>query len=149
MHSWFDVLQDKGDSPYFTIAEKTQFLNRAQTKFVNELMYKNLFASGQQPEKNAIPYNSMESIQAGEDALEPLIFGLYTNATDIMNKYGSAVSTLTKKLQKFLKKRFPSEVIIKTKGEPKIHLKGEPADKYFKDLTKKYKDKPTETRDIK
>ena len=38
MHSWFDVLQDKGDSPYFTVAEKTQFLNRAQTKFVNDVI---------------------------------------------------------------------------------------------------------------
>ena len=40
MHSWFDILQDKGNSPYFTTDEKTQFLNRAQTKFVNETLNK-------------------------------------------------------------------------------------------------------------
>ena len=78
MHSWFDILQDKGDSPYFTVDEKTQFLNRAQTKFVNETMNKTLFASGAQPEKNAVPYSSMESIQAGDDALGPLITELKT-----------------------------------------------------------------------
>ena len=73
MHSWFDVLQDKGDSPYFTVEEKTQFLNRAQTKFVNEMMFKHYFVTGSQPEKNEVPYNSLASIQAGEDVLRPLI----------------------------------------------------------------------------
>jgi len=76
MHSWFDVLQDKGDSPYFTVAEKTQFLNRAQTKFVNETLNKFFYNSGAQPERNATPYSTIESIQAGEDALAPLIGSL-------------------------------------------------------------------------
>ena len=79
MHSWFDVLQDKGDSPYFTVEEKTQFLNRAQTKFVNDIMFKHYLASGAQPEKNTIPYSSASSIQAGEDALMPLIGELQTS----------------------------------------------------------------------
>ena len=79
MHSWFDVLQDKGDSPYFTVAEKTQFLNRAQTKFVNDVMFQHYFASGQQPEGNAIPYNSINSIQSAEDILAPLITELRTS----------------------------------------------------------------------
>ena len=79
MHSWFDILQDKGDSPYFTIDEKTQFLNRAQTKFVNEHMNKYLFTSGAQPEKNAIPYSNMESIQMSEDVLGPLMTDLRTS----------------------------------------------------------------------
>ena len=56
MHSWFDILQDKGDSPYFTIDEKTQFLNRAQTKFVNENLNKYFIVSASQPEKNSIPF---------------------------------------------------------------------------------------------
>ena len=73
MHSWFDVLQDKGDSPYFTVEEKTQFLNRAQSKFVNEMMFKHYFVTGAQPEKEDIPYSSLASIQAGEDVLRPLI----------------------------------------------------------------------------
>ena len=69
MHSWFDVLQDKGDSPYFTVDEKTQFLNRAMTKYVNSILNSVYLTSGKAPENNVIPYSSMESIQAGEDAL--------------------------------------------------------------------------------
>ena len=83
MHSWFDILQDKGDSPYFTTDEKTQFLNRAQMKFVNEQLNKFLFSSGAQPEKNAVPYSNMESIQMGEDALGPLITLLQTNSDHV------------------------------------------------------------------
>ena len=79
MHSWFDILQDKGDSPYFTTDEKTQFLNRAQTKFVNETLNRFFYATGAQPEKNATPYNSIESIQAAEEVLAPLIGSLETN----------------------------------------------------------------------
>ena len=78
MHSWFDVLQDKGDSPYFTIAEKTQFLNRAQTKFVNEMMFKHYFNSGARAEQDKVVYSTMESIQAGEDVLNPLVTTLST-----------------------------------------------------------------------
>ena len=76
MHSWFDVLQDKGDSPYFTVAEKTQFLNRAQMKFVNEVIQNHFNITGAAPEGSAIPYNSSESIQSGEEALSPIITDL-------------------------------------------------------------------------
>ena len=89
MHSWFDVLQDKGDSPYFTIDEKTQFLNRAMTKYVNGILHRVYLTSGRAPENNAIPYSSVESIQAGEDALLPLITRLESTTTDIMSWYGS------------------------------------------------------------
>ena len=73
MHGWFDVLQDKGDSPYFTTAEKTQFLNRAQLKYVNEIVQNEFNISGSAPEGNAIPYSSMSSLQRGEEAIQPLI----------------------------------------------------------------------------
>ena len=79
MHSWFDVLQDKGDAPYFTVAEKTQFLNRAQIKFINDVMFNHYLISGKQPEANAIPYNSMASINSAEDILSPLIQDLQTS----------------------------------------------------------------------
>lgn len=79
MHSWFDILQDKGNSPYFTTDEKTQFLNRAQMKFVNETLNKFFYSSAAQPEKNATAHNTIESIQAGEDALAPLIGSLESN----------------------------------------------------------------------
>jgi hypothetical protein len=35
MLTWFDVLQDKYGSPYFTDSEKLLFLNRAQWEYVN------------------------------------------------------------------------------------------------------------------
>ena len=61
MHSWFDILQDKGDSPYFTTDEKTQFLNRAQTKFVNETLNKFFYNSAAQPERSATPHSTIRS----------------------------------------------------------------------------------------
>ena len=87
MHSWFDVLQDKGDSPYFTVDEKTQFLNRAQTKFVNEVLNKSFLVSGGKPEGQAIPYNTMDSIQLGEAAIRPLIGELKSDNSYVYNKF--------------------------------------------------------------
>tara|TARA_R110002020_G_scaffold426668_2_gene636065 strand:- start:301 stop:1209 length:909 start_codon:yes stop_codon:yes gene_type:complete len=89
MHSWFDVLQDKGDSPYFTTDEKTQFLNRAQTKFVNENVQKYFYTSGAQPENNAIPYNTMESVQAAEDVLGPLLTYIWTSNSRVLSTFSS------------------------------------------------------------
>lgn len=37
MHDWFDLIQDKYSSPYFTDTEKDTFLTRAQYQYVNEL----------------------------------------------------------------------------------------------------------------
>ena len=96
MHSWFDVLQDKGDSPYFTIEEKTQFLNRAMTKYVNSVLHRVYLTSGKSPEDNSIPYSSMESVQAGEDALQPLITRLESNTSTIMNAYNSNIPKVNK-----------------------------------------------------
>ena len=101
MHSWFDVLQDKGDSPYFTVAEKTQFLNRAQVKFVNDVLFKHYFATGTAPEGNAIPYNSMNSIQSAEDILAALITELQTTRNHRKSYYpnnGSGNSQFTPSL---------------------------------------------------
>ena len=40
MHSWFDILQAKGLHIQFTSREKDHILNRAQIKFVNEVLQK-------------------------------------------------------------------------------------------------------------
>ena len=93
MHSWFDVLQDKGDSPYFTVAEKTQFLNRAQMKFVNEVVQTHYNVAGAAPEGSAIPYSSVSSIQRGEEILQPLINELQTNSDYRKAKYPDTVTT--------------------------------------------------------
>jgi len=91
MHSWFDILQDKGNSPYFTTDEKTQFLNRAQMKFVNETLNKFFYSSAAQPEKNATAHNTIESIQAGEDALAPLIGALSSNNAWVYDTTGGGL----------------------------------------------------------
>ena len=91
MHSWFDILQDKGNSPYFTTDEKTQFLNRAQMKFVNETLNKFFYSSAAQPEKNATAHNTIESIQAGEDALAPLIGALSSNSAWVYSTAGGGL----------------------------------------------------------
>ena len=87
MHSWFDVLQDKGDSPYFTVDEKTQFLNRAMTKYVNAVLNNSFLISGGQPENKAIPYNTMESVQSGEDAIRPLITDLRSSNKHVYDRF--------------------------------------------------------------
>mgnify|MGYP003659558250 FL=1 len=38
MHSWFDILQMKGNNLEFTSKEKDHILNRAQIKYVNEIL---------------------------------------------------------------------------------------------------------------
>lgn len=38
MRSYFDLVQDKANEPYFSDAEKYQFLNAAQIDFINELI---------------------------------------------------------------------------------------------------------------
>ncbi len=38
MLTWFDILQDKFNTPYFTDAEKYNFLNDAQLNFVNDYL---------------------------------------------------------------------------------------------------------------
>lgn len=38
MHNWFDILQDKYQSPYFTDDEKDIFLNIAQLEYINSFI---------------------------------------------------------------------------------------------------------------
>ena len=54
MLTWFDILQDKFNTPYFTDAEKYNFLNDAQSNFVND--YLNLNDDSEPPvfEANAL-----------------------------------------------------------------------------------------------
>lgn len=73
MISWFDIIQDKQNSPYFTSAEKTQFIQRAQVKYVNELIFQHLFPSSRKSEGAARVYSSIEATVAGSEVLEPLL----------------------------------------------------------------------------
>jgi len=38
MRDWFDILQDKYNTPYFTDAEKDEFINDAQWDYINEYL---------------------------------------------------------------------------------------------------------------
>jgi hypothetical protein len=40
MHQWFDLIQDKVDSVYYTENEKDQFLNRSIQIFINDIIHK-------------------------------------------------------------------------------------------------------------
>ena len=42
MHSWFDILQMKGHNVEFTRREKDHIINRAQIKYVNEVLQKKI-----------------------------------------------------------------------------------------------------------
>lgn len=86
MASWFDILQDKNGSAYFTDSEKDLFLNRAQLEFVREL----LEGDGKR-ELNA------ESTQDTMYHISPLIFEIpYTT----MNSSGVVLkSALTTAIQ--------------------------------------------------
>jgi len=64
MASWFDILQDKNGSSYFTNSEKSLFLNRAQIEYINELL----------PDTAELP-----NLEASQDVLakvSPLIYEL-------------------------------------------------------------------------
>jgi len=72
MLSWFDIIQDKSNSPYFTDLEKVEFINRAQTKFINEIVFGQFIPSMSKGERQANAINSFESVVQGSEALEPL-----------------------------------------------------------------------------
>tara|TARA_R100001082_G_scaffold94706_1_gene61690 strand:+ start:35 stop:766 length:732 start_codon:yes stop_codon:yes gene_type:complete len=73
MHSWFDILQMKGHNVEFTRREKDHLINRAQLKYVNEVLQKKYLPSLQGNEKSKIINSPVESIISGRDALKPLL----------------------------------------------------------------------------
>lgn len=73
MLSWFDIISDKESSPYFTEAEKLQFLNVAQDDYVNELVFSLYLPSLANREGPARVYSAAESSSSGIEILEPLL----------------------------------------------------------------------------
>jgi hypothetical protein len=73
MHGWFDILQDKYNAPYFTDTEKDEFINRAQTTFVNDVIYTQLYPTLQQGERGPQVLSAIESTLSGSEILKPLI----------------------------------------------------------------------------
>lgn len=73
MHSWFDILQMKGNNIDFTQREKDHILNRAQLKYVNQLVYKVYIPSLYREEKAKNVYSLAESSADGFEQIRPLI----------------------------------------------------------------------------
>lgn len=73
MHSWFDILQMKGHNVEFTRREKDHIINRAQIKYVNEVLQKKYLPSVQAGEKPEMVFSSTESVVAGQESIQPLL----------------------------------------------------------------------------
>ena len=73
MHSWFDILQMKGNDIDFTQREKDHILNRAQLKYVNQVVYKIYIPSLYREEKSQNIYSLSESSADGFEQIRPLI----------------------------------------------------------------------------
>jgi hypothetical protein len=73
MHGWFDILQDKYNAPYFTDVEKDEFINRAQTTFVNEVIYSQMYPTLQGGERGPQVLSAIESTLSGSEIIKPLI----------------------------------------------------------------------------
>ena len=80
MHSWFDILQMKGNNVEFTIKEKDHILNRAQLKYVNEVVYNVYIPSLYKKEKAEAVYSLSESSADGYEQIRPLIREIIVNA---------------------------------------------------------------------
>ena len=65
MDNWFDIIQDKSDSAYFTDSEKEVFLNRAQDKFVRDRLYQVSNPSQQNVQQPSLTVSSLEEESAG------------------------------------------------------------------------------------
>ena len=73
MRSWFDVIQDKFNSPYFTDLEFEEFINQGQQNFVNEVFYGQFAPSTAQSERGGQVMNPTESTLQGLESIRPLI----------------------------------------------------------------------------
>lgn len=80
MHSWFDVLQMKGNNIDFTLREKDYILNRAQLKYVNQMVYKVYIPSLYRQEKAQNVYSLSESTADGFEQIRPLIREVNVNS---------------------------------------------------------------------
>ena len=87
MHSWFDILQSKGVAIEFTSREKDHILNRAQIKYVNEVLQKKYLPSLKQTEREELIYSISESNVSGQEAIEPLLAQaqLSANSTSVLS----------------------------------------------------------------
>ena len=73
MHSWFDILQMKGINMEFTSREKDHIINRAQIKYVNEILQTKFLPSLKKDERSELVYSPTESNVSGYENIQPLL----------------------------------------------------------------------------
>ena len=98
MHSWFDILQMKGANIEFTVSEKNHIINRAQIKYVNEVLQKIYLPSLKANEKSEMVFSPTESAIAGHDAIHPLLFtvtgsSIASNSTISFDSIGGSIGS--------------------------------------------------------
>ena len=103
MHQWFDLIQDKVDSVYYTETEKDQFINRSIQLFINDIIHK--FTDTREGPL-VISSNLEESLNASE-VLRPLMLLDLPVSTDedgviTEEEIDSAIETATGETETFL-----------------------------------------------
>jgi hypothetical protein len=73
MHSWFNILLDHYNEPYFTDTETDEFLNAGTLEFVNDVIFKEFFPTLGQEEKGVQVLSSIESVVQGSEIMQPLL----------------------------------------------------------------------------
>lgn len=73
LHSWFNILLDHYNEPYFIDTEVDQLINAGAMELVNDIVFKEFFPTLGENEKGLQALNSMESVQQGSEVLQPLI----------------------------------------------------------------------------
>lgn len=73
LHSWFNIMLDHYNEPYFIDTEIDAFINSGANEFVNDIIFKEFFPSTGEKETGIQALNSMESVIQGSEILQPLI----------------------------------------------------------------------------
>lgn len=72
-HDFFNLIQDKFNSPYFVDSETDIFLNRAQERFINNLIFKEILGENDIPKGPQALYSIEDTILSNE-VLKTLVF---------------------------------------------------------------------------
>jgi hypothetical protein len=94
MHDYFDLIQDKANEPYFLASEKDDFINRAQEKFVNNIVFRDILGKADVPKGTQAIYGNENDLMSNE-ILKTLITvdsGVDTDSSGIKLLY-SSIST--------------------------------------------------------
>lgn len=65
-HDFFNLIQDKYNSPYFVSSEVDIFLNRAQERFINNLIFRNILGENDIPKGPQSLYSIEDTILSNE-----------------------------------------------------------------------------------